>query len=174
MINRQIPGLRKVHLWLCLWATLGLWSCDKTVDPIEDKEYPEYIIIGKYTTGVWCAGETCVEKYKISTNGIFEDTNDQQPQAGQFANGTFEIELTQSDYEQIIALLNKHTYDELFQFNNSTLGTMWADNFHFYFEYKSASKHQVWLIDGSFDGSVPPVLQPFLIDLNQMVQIAQF
>ncbi|WP_230678996.1 hypothetical protein, partial [Streptococcus pneumoniae] len=78
------------------------------------------------------------------------------------------------DYDQIIALLEKNNYKTLLDQQQSSLGTLWTDNFHFYFEYKSGDEHRSWIIDGSFDGSVPQILQPFLFDLNQMIQIAQF
>jgi hypothetical protein len=165
---------RATYLLLSFLFVTGLSSCEKTVEQDMEVEYPEYIVFGRYTNASWCSGETCNEKFRISSEGLFEDIADQSPISGQLSNGVYDLELSKSDYDLIIAILNKKSYEPLLNTSAPSLGTLWEDNSHFYFEYKSATIHRSWLIDGTFDGSVNSTLQSLLVDLGQMIQIAQF
>lgn len=168
MRNRAIL----VSLYAC--CMLFGFSCSKNEDPEIEVDYPEYIIFGRFIQANWCSGETCVELYKVRTEGVFEDLLDVMPNGNSLGNTDFSAPLTASDFNQIITLLQKRNYEDLFEISSPTLGSLLPDNFQYYFEFKSKKKHQSWVIDGSFDGSVPGSVQPFLLDLNQMMQIAQF
>jgi hypothetical protein len=162
-------------LWLvCACCALAGVSCSKEDDPDIVVEYPEYIVFGRFTQASWCSGETCVELYKVQTDGVYEDIEDEFPNGNNLGATDYVMKLTTTDFNQIMDVLEKRNYEDLFTVSSPTIGTMADGNFHYYFEYKSKTKHQAWVIDGTFDGSVSGALQPFLLDLNQMVQIAQF
>lgn len=165
---------RAVLLSLYACCVLMGISCSKNEDVEIEVDYPDYIIFGRFVQADWCSGETCVELYKVQTDGLFEDRLDVMPNGNSLGNTDFSAPLPTSDFSQIMTLLQKRSYEDLFEFSDPTIGNLVNGNFHYYFEFKSKKKHQSWVIDGSFDGSVPGVLQPFLLDLNQIVQIAQF
>jgi hypothetical protein len=175
MISLSLRNGRRHALWLSLAFSASFFSCQKEVEPVDDStEYPEYIIFGRYTEASWCSGETCVELFKIDTHGLYEDVLDLFPEPGSLQATQMDLELTKTDYDNIIAILKNHNYEKLFDQSDHTLGTLFEEGFHFYFEFKSKARHESWIIDGSFDGSVSQSLQPLLLDLNSMVQIAQF
>jgi hypothetical protein len=175
-------SLRSIQSWsraiafgVCLTCILLGVSCTKKDDlDLPEEEYPDYIIFGRYTQSTWCSGETCIETFKIGPNGLYEDSSDILPSADAFSNGNFEWKLSSTDYTSIIDVFKSKNYEPLFEITDATVGTLLPDNFHFYFEYKSKSIHRAWLIDATFDGSVPQSLQSLLNDLNVAVQIAQF
>jgi hypothetical protein len=161
--------------FMCISCALVVWTgCSKNEDPEIDREYPEYIVFGRYNPATWCAGETCVELFKVETKGLFEDVLDQMPTAGTISSTAYSEALSQIDFNQVVALLERKSYEKLLNYEAFSIGSMWPDNAHFYFEYKSKTQHRSWLIDGTFDGSVPSDLQPFLADVNQMWQVAAF
>jgi hypothetical protein len=175
MISLSHRKSGRCALWLGLALCTSFFSCQQEVEPVDDAtEYPEYILFGRFTLASWCSGETCVELFRIDSKGLYEDVLDQIPEAETLQTTQMDIVLSRADYDNIIAILKNHNYRKLFEQPEHTLGTLFSENLHFYFEYKSKSRHESWIIDGSFDGSVSQNLQPLLMDLNTMVQIAQF
>ena len=176
---KRIPRIQALTPLVAFAVTMAVIlfgaACNKAEESdLPADEFPSYIIIGRYTQASWCAGETCIETFKIDPNGLFEDSNDFLPSAGAFYNGQFDMELSTADYEQILQVLENKNYEPLFDLSDESIGNLFPDNFHFYFEYKSATIHRSWLIDASFDGSVPQAVQPLLNDMNLILQIAQF
>lgn len=149
-------------------------SCTKNEDPEVVVDYPDYIIFGRYNEMSGCTNESCVELFKLDTKGAYEDVLDNLPGDEGFVLGDFNLELTVADYNQLIVILERGNYEKLFDVMSSSVGSMQVGMDHYYFEYKSKERHQSWRIDGSFNGSIPPVVQTFLLDLTQMIQVAQF
>ena len=166
--------IHRLLLIVILSSSICLSSCEKEEETTEESEYPEYVIFGKYTSNEWCNDETCIEMFKITTNGLYEDLLDNSPIEGQTYYGNFASELSQADYDFILDVLEGKSYQVLFEQEDASLGNLFSSNTHFYFEYKSKTIHKAWLIDGSFDGSLPAIVQPFMLELNQIVSVAQF
>jgi hypothetical protein len=137
-------------------------SCKVKKDEDETSDHPEYLIFGLYQSPSNCFGsEACVEVYKIEPLGLFEDINDNNPDADSFYSGNFQRRLSAVRYENIHDMFKDNIPESLLNMSSGPIGNppTWTTNF--YFEYKSEKIHKHWIFDGS-QQNIPSDLIPFL------------
>ncbi len=156
-------------------AFISFLSCKEKeeIKSTDTEVFPEFIAFGRFQSSGCGSSEQCVELFKMESGSLKEDSNENIPQITGPYVGNYSQELSQSDYEQIEAIFKNNIPDELLQHPSGLVGTPqeWYVNF-FYFEYKTATRHDYWVIDGSFDGNLGAVLQTFITDLQNAQIIA--
>lgn len=72
------------RILICL--VVALCACDTEEEPLLIAEKPtsqgDYIIFGWYYG--FCAGEQCIEIFKLTGDGLYEDRNDNYPDSRKF------------------------------------------------------------------------------------------
>jgi hypothetical protein len=159
-------NIAAMRLLFFLLISLLLFAGCKKDDPAPSEDHPEFIVFGFFQN---CASESCVEIFKLEPSKLLEDTNEDVPQSNSPYNGNYSVPLSAEKYRQIELLFRNSIPDELLARPSGTVGTAptWANNF--YFEYKTGTEYKHWIIDGSFDGSLPASIQSFV---NQVIQPA--
>lgn len=165
--------LGRYFLWLLL--SIGFSSCLKEDKPTDNNVYPEFIVFGQFTEPNNCFGDIdqCINIYKIDASGVFEDANSNVPSSNQPLNGEYTEGKSPNAYNNIQELFrNNPIPEELLNSPSGTIGSAptWANNF--YIEYKTENGYQHWIIDGSFDGSLPNSIQQFVNVISQAVNQA--
>ncbi len=152
---------------------ISLLSCKEKEEIKSTEVFPEYIVFGRFQSSGCGDSDQCVEIFKMESGSLKEDLKDDIPQTVGPYDGDYSLDLTQSDYDQIGAIFKNKIPDELLQHPSGLVGNPqeWYVNFY-YFEYKSATSHGYWVIDGSFDGNLGAVLQLFISDIQNAVNIA--
>lgn len=155
---------------MILLLSLG---CNKKDDDGDNIDYPQSIMFGRFFTPGCFDNEACVEIFRIDSNGLKEDVNDNFPNSSELYNGNFSVSLNQADFNQIELIFRNNIPKELLDSNSGNVGNSpsWNTNFY-YFEYKSATIHKHWIIDGSFDGNLGMILQTFAQKIQDAVNIA--
>lgn len=153
---------------------IALSGCEpKEEDMTSTEVFPEYIVFGRFQSAGCGDFESCVELFKMETGSLREDTMDDIPQAAVSYAGNYSLELSASDYSQVQQVFKENIPNELLSRPNGLVGSPQAWNTSFYyFEYKTPTQHGYWVIDGSFDGNLGAVLQTFITDIQNAVNIA--
>ncbi|MFN8309360.1 MAG: hypothetical protein U0T73_05305 [Chitinophagales bacterium] len=132
---------------------LVLVSCKK-----EKALPPERLVFGQFYGE--CAGERCIEIYKIENRKLFEDRNDQYPSFTAFYSANYDM-LSTAQYESVKNLKNMFPM-ALLNESRTVIGAPDAGDWGgYYIEYEKGDMHQFWLID-KMRGSVPSAYHPFL------------
>jgi hypothetical protein len=141
-------------------------SCKVKDDDADNTDHPEYLIFGLYQAQSNCfSSETCIEIYKIEPLGLFEDSNDNTPEANSFYSGNFQRKLSITGYENIHNIFKDNIPKELLDAPSGSIGSTSNGTTNFYFEYKSEKIHKHWVLDGS-QQSIPSELIPFTSALS--------
>lgn len=168
----------KNKLWyfsLYVLITIIAWSCEKEKVPVDSTEFPEVIAFGRFVTPGCFGNEACVELFRMDASSLREDVNDVSPVAGEWYNGNYATTLSKEDHVSIEQMLRNNIPQGLLQKENGFVGTSPSWNTqYFYFEYKTASRHSYWVIDGSFDGNLGQELTTFINTLSVAVNTASF
>ncbi len=136
-------------------------SCKVKEEP-DAIDHPEYLVFGFYQSPSNCFNsELCIELYKIEPLGLFEDVNDNNPDANSFYSGNFQRELSSAKYNNIHDMFKDNIPADLLNMQSGTIGTTQTWSSNFYFEYKSEKIHKHWIFDGT-QQSVPSNLIPFM------------
>ncbi|MFN0032766.1 MAG: hypothetical protein ACKVOR_11455 [Flavobacteriales bacterium] len=158
-----------------LFAALVLVACIKEEPMVLDKEYPEFIVFGQYANPDNCFGnaDNCVNIFRIDPMGLNEDADSNFPESGIPLAANFSENRSSSAYENVQQLfLDNPPPQALLDMASGTVGTApeWATNF--YFEYKTPSGYKYWIIDGSFDGSLPGEIQSYVNTIQQAINLS--
>ncbi len=153
--------------WALLLSGLLLFnfSCVKEDENTDDTEYPEFIVFGTFFSVTACSGnETCIELYKADATGLKEDEIDEAPDGMAAYPGFYSRDLTISSYQNVMDLFEANPIpSELLELPNGSVGNLNQFGQNFYLEYKTKSGgYQYWVLGGSFDGSMPQVIQNYL------------
>lgn len=160
--------------WKLIVLMFALAGCEPEEEEKTSTEvFPEFIVFGRFQSTGCGNFDSCVELFRMETGSLREDTVDNIPQAGVPYMGNYSLELSASDYNLVQELFKEKIPSELLALPNGLVGTAqpWTTNFY-YFEYKTATQHGYWVIDGSFDGNLGAVIQTFISDIQNAVNIA--
>jgi hypothetical protein len=131
--------------------------------------HSNYIVFGHYYG--FCGGETCIEKFKLTSDKIYEDISDVYP-------GTFP--LTPPNYVQLSDQKFLLAQDLMSFFPNELLAETSpyigmpdaTDGGGLYIEYHFNGVHKTWLID-QFKENVPITYHAFMDKVNEKIAVMQ-
>jgi hypothetical protein len=143
---------------LIIFAT----SCDKDEEPFLLVESPttdeDYIVFGTYAG--FCAGEQCIEIFKLTSTTLSEDRSDLYPDYRQPYIGDYEL-LGDEQFQKAKSILIS-TPPVLLTIQDTIIGMPdYADSGGIYFEYNVGITHRYWLID-QMKGNIPNQLHDFV------------
>ena len=162
------------HILLYTSLVVSSMSCKKD-EPNEQNEFPEFIVFGRFVTPGCFGNETCVEIFRLDASSLREDVNDQIPNQDEIYTGDYATYLSNEDKSTIEQLLRTDIPQTLLNRNSGFVGTSPSWNTtYYYFEYRTASKHGHWVIDGSFDGNLGQELTNIINLLNTAINTASF
>lgn len=142
-------------------------SCKKEKDGTE-LSGSDYLVFGHYYG--MCAGEECVEVFRLENDRLLEDRNDTYPpQANGFYVGDYEA-LPNALYNDVKDLAD-YFPQELLDINDRFVGTPdAADGGGLYIEYNHNGAHRCWLLDQTKAG-VSQGLHGFMDKVNEKIAI---
>ncbi|MRI01657.1 hypothetical protein GH721_14025 [Kriegella sp. EG-1] len=148
---------------LLLISAVGiLISCSNDDDRIEINKQ-NFLIFGHFYGE--CAGEGCVETFKLTENKLFEDTVDDY--SGK--NLDF-VELSAENFEQVKDLKNFFP-SQLLNNSENTIGCPdCADGGGLYISYSENGNVRNWRIDQTKD-NVPSYLHNFIDKVNEKIRV---
>ena len=143
-------------LVLCFFS-----SCDK--DDVDNSAKGDYLIFGTFYGK--CAGEGCVEIFKIESNRLLEDKKDLYPGSDFYAFDDFEV-LPHKKFELVKDLID-FLPPSLLQEESGVFGQPDAGDWGGAFvEYKSGSIHKYWMLD-QMDNNMPEAFNVFVDKINE-------
>ncbi len=128
-----------------------------------------YVVFGHYFG--FCGGETCIEKFKLTSNKIYEDVNDVYPGVN---SGTLPI-YVQLPNNKFLAAQDLMTFfpNDLLTETNTTIGMPDAsDGGGLYIKYHVNGVDKLWLID-QFKQNVPAQYHNFMDKVNEKIALMQ-
>ena len=161
MINRNISifGL----LGLALMLSAG--SCGK--DELFCGFGDEYMVFGHFYGE--CAGEGCVEIYRVDKNSLIEETSEQYP-GDEFYSFEESVELSEEKRELVIDLLDV-VPDELWGESATVIGVPDGGDWGgIYVEVLSHKGQRYWLLDQN-ETNMPAVYNDFVDRINEKIAI---
>ena len=160
--------MSKSKYFLLLISVLMLTTtCKKQDEPVGQVEY---IVFGHFYG--MCAGEQCIEIFKLSCCHIFEDTNDTYPdQLNPYSANYIERNISLRD--SVSFLLNRIPTG-LYSETAKVIGTPDAGDWGgIYFEIKHQNQAvQYWFIDQRTE-NIPTYLHTFVDDINKAIKKLQ-
>ena len=152
------------YLVLLIGLITLLSSCKKDNNSIPANDY---LIFGHFYGE--CMGEGCVEIFKLTDKGLFEDVNDNYPTSLNQYNGDFSIDRSCS-LNQVVDLWNVIP-EQLFDENNIVIGQPDAGDWGgIYFQYHRDGVNQYWLID-QMEENLPNYLYELVDSINSKIAI---
>lgn len=139
-------------------------SCSKRNQAFMEKG--DYIIFGHFYG--YCRGEHCIEIFKLTDDGLYEDKNDTYPSSESPYNGNFEP-MSQKKFQKVRSLANKVPQELLNESKHLIGAPDAADGGGIYFEYSIGGKRHYWLID-QMDENIPEYLRPFKEEINNAIE----
>lgn len=141
-------------------------SCKK--EPFNDKQWDSnYVIFGQFYR--FCSGEKCIEIYKLTENGLYEDVQDQYlNKPGLEYNGFAKLN---DSLRQKVKNFPFSIPSDLYSLPDSTFGMPdagdWGGN---YLEVSRSGKKSVWYID-KMQSNLPEFLKPLATSIESNVAI---
>lgn len=131
----------------------------------ENMEGPEeYLIFGHFYG--FCAGDHCIQIYKLENGRLYEDQNKTYPRYDEFYDALFVV--LENNYEQVNDLKN-YFPEQLLNETDTIIGCPdCADGGGLYIEYKTDTIHRYWLIDQDIS-RVEPYLYEFMEKVNDKI-----
>ena len=154
--------MSKNTLFLSVMTSLViLTSCKKQANE------KDYLIFGHFYGE--CLGENCVEIFKLESDRILEDENDNYPKQETYYIGNFS-ELDKLKFEEIKDLLGFFPRDLLNE-SSSVIGQPDAGDWGgIYIEYNFNSVREFWLID-QMQSHIPTYLHEFVDKTNEKIEL---
>ncbi len=148
-------------------ATLLLFGCSKT-DSSNNTNTEGTLIFGRYYG--FCAGEKCIETFKLSPTALFEDTLDIYPTTQNY-NTNF-VPLSSDQFAQTKDLVNFFPMG-LFNESNTYIGSPDAsDGGGLYIVYTKNGVQKKWYID-LMKQNVPTNYHAFIDKVNEKINALQ-
>lgn len=136
-------------------------SCNK--DDVLELKTNNYLIFGHYYGQ--CAGERCVETFKLTGTKLFEDTNDDYS----LENLNF-TELDNSKFEQVKDIVDEFP-ERLLNEDTKIFGCPdCADGGGLFIQYSNNGNIKSWRIDQVKD-NIPTYLHSFIDKVNAKIQL---
>ena len=149
---------------LLIALTSFLVACNKTDDETNQAAENAELVFGHYYGE--CAGETCVEIFKLTRSQLLEDKND--PYAGQG-----ELDFTPLSIEkfQLVSELVSKVPDELLAEEDQTFGCPDCGDWGGIFvQWIDGGQTQEWQID-MVQESIPDYLHEFVAEINAAIAL---
>lgn len=125
----------------------------------------DFLVFGKYNG--MCAGEKCVEVFKIENGTLYEDSNDNYPSDSPYQASY--VARSSAQYDLVKDLLSK-VPAQLLDENDGLIGTPDAyDQGGFVIEIKENGVLRYWRIDTNKQAQ-PAYLQPFTDTLRNYIE----
>jgi|SRR5688500_14560438 len=141
-------------------------SCDSDDSILEGAS--DYIVFGSFFGE--CAGEGCLEMFKLTNEGLFEDTLDVYPSGLGFWEGQYNVLIDSEKFQQVKDL-GDFIPSDLLNNSETTIGQPDAGDWGgIYFELKSGSFHRYWLLD-QHEGNMPQVYNEFVDKIIEKIAI---
>lgn len=159
---------RNSHFLLALGTLVLLTvSCKKDKDGIH-LSGSDYLVFGHFYG--MCAGEECVEVFRLESDRLLEDQADTYPpQSNGFYTGDYQA-LPPAVFNDIKDLAD-YFPNELLDIDDRFVGTPdAADGGGLYIEYNYNGVHKYWLID-QVKTNIPASLHPFVDKVNEKIGI---
>lgn len=150
-------------------STIGLGSCHKTCENEVNQSVSNYLIFGHFYGE--CGGEGCIEIFKLETNRLLEDTNDNYPGRLDFYQANFHA-LSQQKFELAKDLIS-YFPPELLLDPAQVIGQPDAGDWGgLYIEYNYDGIRKFLLLDQMIS-NVPLAYHNFIYKVNQKIQLIQ-
>ncbi|MFG6687226.1 hypothetical protein ACGK9U_11620 [Mariniflexile sp. HNIBRBA6329] len=146
---------------LILLVVIYSFGCSSKNDvPVYDGDY---LIFGHFYG--FCLGESCIETFKLTSDTLYEDTNDQ------YTHESFNFEVLAGDkFEQVKDLADAFP-TKLLEEKEGVLGCPdCADGGGLYIEYSKNGVVKKWKID-QMKGNVPNYLHNFMDAVNEKIAL---
>jgi len=157
--------LEKIFLALLIATSALFTSCKK--DTVSSNLGSDFIAFGHFHG--FCAGEQCIEIFKITNLEISEDQKDEYPPRDDFYKGNYQP-VKDASWNTISDLV-KNIPDSLWTISDPVIGCPdCADQGGFYIEVKRGGDHRFWLIDKS-KSAQPEFLKTYTESVAQAVAI---
>lgn len=149
-----------------LIVALLITGCKK--DPFNDRQWTSnYVIFGQFFR--FCIGEKCIEVYKLTDNGLYEDIQDQYLNKPGLDYKGF-AKLNDSLRQKVNGFPSSIPI-ELYSFPDSTFGMPDAGDWGgYYLEVSRSGKKSVWYID-KMQSNLPEFLKPLATAIESNVEI---
>ncbi len=152
-------------LLLLLLLSFLCFSCGKD----EECQDADFIEFGQYYG--YCAGERCIEIYKLDASQLYEDTSDIYPSATLNDNKKF-ILLPSQKFDLAKGLINSFPLGLLSE-TKVTFGIPDAyDQGGLYLRYKSEQTDRLWLFDNDLT-QVPEYTHNYLDEVKRIKELLQ-
>ncbi len=154
--------MKKLNLIFGLSIVLFFAACSD--DEVLETVSEDYLIFGHFF-GL-CAGEGCVETYKLENNSLFEDTKDEYR-----ASSGFDFEKLDDVKYELVKDLQNILPTELTNLKDSTFGCPdCADGGGLVVQLKQDDAVSTWFIDRSTN-NIPSYLHEFRDSIIQKISI---
>ncbi len=145
-----------------LLSTAFISSCKKECSC--EQQFGDYLLFGNYYG--MCAGEDCVEIFKIENGVLSEDSNDNYPSDSPYS-GNYAV-LPSAKYD-LVKDLSNYIPAQLFNENDGYIGTPDAyDQGGYVLELKENGTHRYWRIDTD-TSNTPDYLHAFTDTLRNYI-----
>lgn len=156
--------MKLITLFVLTLLSMGM-ACKPCKPQLETQGTSDFLVFGRFYGE--CAGEECIELFKLENGKLYEDTKDDYPSSGQYYMGNF-LELPSSKYEWV-HLLEQEFPAELWKESSHVIGQPDAGDWGgLYIEYYKNGRHGFWLLDQMKD-HVPSSYHPFIDVVNAKV-----
>ena len=126
-----------------------------------------YLIFGHFYGE--CAGERCIEIFRLEDARLLEDKSDSYPNAGNFYKGSYHP-LATSKFNEVRDLLSHFPHD-LLREANPVIGQPDAGDWGgLYIEYNFNGVRKFWLLD-QMKGNVPQKYYGFIDKVNEKIAL---
>lgn len=123
----------------------------------------DYLIFGHFYG--FCLGETCIETFKLTSDTLYEDTNDQ------YTHESFNFEVMDDTKFEAVKDLADAFPTKLLEEKEATFGCPdCADGGGLYIEYSRNGTVKSWRID-QIKGNVPSYLHSFMDKVNEKISL---
>ncbi|GAB4025100.1 hypothetical protein [Spirosoma gilvum] len=147
---------------------VGWLSGCKTDLPIELAS-SDYLIFGHFYGE--CAGEGCIEIFKLEPNRLLEDRNDKYPTSTDFYEGNY-VALSQTQLDKVKDIVDSFP-DALRKDTKTVIGQPDAGDWGgLYIELSYHGSRRFWLIDQAKE-HVPAEYHSFINKVNEKIKLLQ-
>ncbi len=152
-------------LVLCI---LTLNSCIRRKH-VEAPADSNYLIFGHFYG--FCAGEACVEIFRLDDNTLSEDVNDTYPGRTNFYTGNY-VALSRQKFNDVNGIMNSFPNGLLSETNIVIGKPDEADGGGLYIEYNFNGLRKFWFLDNNRD-NVPVAYHAFMDTVVQKITLLQ-
>jgi len=136
-------------------------------DTVSELKGSDSITFGQFFG--FCMGEQCIEIYRLTATGLYEDTNDTYPARDKFYEGKF-TKMPDDKFKLAAGFENKIPSALLNQ-NERVIGQPDAGDWGgYYVEVNQNGKREFWIVDKN-QLYLPENLKPFAQELGDLITL---